>query len=210
MTLVAGLLFATLSTTAVSKSLLYYFKYVVGDSQAARYALMITTCSAFALVPLWTVVAPDRQARAVAARRGARPGRARRLALLRPHGIWGATLFFGVMQCSISANAVACWSMLPDTVKYGEWKTGVRLESFLFGAFMFVQKMGFGLAAGLFGWTLSLAGCGTGADHAMTNGRALPSILLSGVGLAGCGIAVFLSPLLPRLPMATMDVAAIN
>jgi GPH family glycoside/pentoside/hexuronide:cation symporter len=198
MALVAGLLFATLSTTAISKSLLYYFKYVVGDPQAARYALMITTFSAFALVPLWTIVARRIGKRALWLL-GVGLGLAglAGLAALRPNGIWGATLFFGVMQCSISANAVAYWSMLPDTVEYGEWKTGVRLESFLFGAFMFVQKLGFGLAAGLFGWALSLAGYGAGAGHATTNGQALPLIVLvlSGAGLAGCGIAVFLSPL---------------
>jgi GPH family glycoside/pentoside/hexuronide:cation symporter len=196
--LIAGLLFAALSTTAISKSLLYYFKYVVGDDEGARYAMMITTFSAFVLVPLWTAVA-----RRIGKRKlwllGAGLGLTglAGLALLRPADMWSATLFFGVMQCSISANAVAYWSMLPDTVEYGEWKTGVRLESFLFGTFMFVQKMGLGLAAGLFGWALSLAGYSTNAAQASANGEALPLIILvlSGGGLVGCGIAVFLSPL---------------
>lgn len=193
-----GLLFATLSTTAVSKSLLYYFKYVVGDDGGARYAMMVSTFSAFILVPLWTAVARRIGKRSLwllgiclglAGLSG--------LAILRPDTMWTATLFFGVMQCSISANAVAYWSMLPDTVEYGQWKSGIRLESFLFGAFMFVQKMGLGLAAGLFGWALSLAGYSAGAAGSEANSHALPLIILalSGIGLLGSGMAVYLSPL---------------
>ena len=48
--------------------------------------------------------------------------------------------------------------MLPDTVEYGEWKTGVRSESFSFGLLVLGQKAALGLGAGGLGLMLSQAG----------------------------------------------------
>jgi Na+/melibiose symporter and related transporters len=38
------------------------------------------------------------------------------------------------------ATGVLFWSMLPDTIEYGEWKTGIRTESSLYGFMTFAQK----------------------------------------------------------------------
>jgi GPH family glycoside/pentoside/hexuronide:cation symporter len=50
-----------------------------------------------------------------------------------------------------SAFVLTFWSMLPDTVEFGEWKTGVRTEGAIFGLVSFAQKVAFGLGTGLIG-----------------------------------------------------------
>jgi GPH family glycoside/pentoside/hexuronide:cation symporter len=48
--------------------------------------------------------------------------------------------------------------MLPDTVEYGEWATGVRAEGIIFGFISFVQKAALGIAVGLLGEVLGAIG----------------------------------------------------
>lgn len=119
------------------------------------------------------------------------------MALAQPTASISATAAFAVMQTGTVGIAVAYWSMLPDTVEYGEWTTGIRHESFLFGVFMFVQKIGLGLAAGLFGFLLSMVGYDPQSASGGGLGTALPTMiaLLCGVSLAGSGLCAFLSPL---------------
>ncbi len=50
------------------------------------------------------------------------------------------------------------WAFLPDTIEYGEWKTGVRNEGITYSAGSFGQKFGSGVAAALVGWILSYFG----------------------------------------------------
>jgi len=52
----------------------------------------------------------------------------------------------------------AIWGMLPDTIEYGEWKTGKRIEGILYSAGSMGQKAGYGLGAALLGWIMGAAG----------------------------------------------------
>ena len=44
---------------------------------------------------------------------------------------------------------------VPDTVDYGEWKTGIRSEAIPFAFFQFTQKVGMGVAGAVVGWVFS-------------------------------------------------------
>lgn len=59
---------------------------------------------------------------------------------------------FGQMLCAITQ-----WGMVPDTVEYGHWKTGVRSEGMPYAFFSLMQKMGLAVggafAALVLGWT---------------------------------------------------------
>ena len=48
--------------------------------------------------------------------------------------------------------------MLPDTVEYGEWRSGVRTESLVFGLTVLGQKVALGLGAGALGIALTQFG----------------------------------------------------
>ena len=117
--------------------------------------------------------------------------------LLRPTSPVAATIFFMWMQIVTVGVQVGYWGTLPDTVEYGQLRTGVRRESLLFGLFMFVQKLGFGLSAALFGWCLALIGYApnTAMDPTVADRIGLIMAGLSAFGLAGSGLATYLSPL---------------
>ena len=42
------------------------------------------------------------------------------------------------------AVAVMFWSMLPDTVEYGQWRSGVRDDGIVFGLSQLISKAGSG------------------------------------------------------------------
>ncbi|MFK7972455.1 MAG: MFS transporter [Bacteroidia bacterium] len=58
-----------------------------------------------------------------------------------------ATLYssFILVGLGAGASAYAGWSMLPDTVEYGDWKNGTRNEGAVYGVYGFFFKLGIGL-----------------------------------------------------------------
>jgi len=50
------------------------------------------------------------------------------------------------------------WAMIPDTVEYSEWKTGMRREGVLYGFFYFAQKLAVAFAGFICGIGLDIAG----------------------------------------------------
>ncbi|MBU2548410.1 MAG: MFS transporter [Proteobacteria bacterium] len=58
----------------------------------------------------------------------------------------------------LSTIYLSPWSMVPDTVEYLEWKTGLRREGLIYGFFCFVQKLGAALGGFVSGQGLALAG----------------------------------------------------
>ena len=67
-------------------------------------------------------------------------------------------LVLGFIGIGNGATGVLFWSMLPDTIEYGEWKTGVRTESSLYGFMTFAQKGAIAFAALLLGMVLTQIG----------------------------------------------------
>ena len=50
------------------------------------------------------------------------------------------------------------WSIVPDTVEYGELRSGVRAEAFIFGFVTLVQKVALGLSSAFLGLYLGWIG----------------------------------------------------
>jgi len=67
-------------------------------------------------------------------------------------------ILLGFIGIGNGATGVLFWSMLPDTIEYGEWKTGVRTESSLYGFMTFAQKGAIAFAALLLGMALTQIG----------------------------------------------------
>ena len=59
----------------------------------------------------------------------------------------------GQMMCSVTQ-----WGMVPDTVEYGHWKTGLRSEGIPIAFFSFSQKLGMALAGSFAAYVLSMTG----------------------------------------------------
>lgn len=71
---------------------------------------------------------------------------------------------FGIYASSIvrgiggAFSGAVMWAMVSDTVDYGEWKTGLRMEGLTNSASSFGYKVGNGLGSALLGVILSLGG----------------------------------------------------
>jgi sugar (glycoside-pentoside-hexuronide) transporter len=78
-----------------------------------------------------------------------------------------ATIFALAAVSSLGFSVVSTmgWAMLPDTVEYGEWKTGVRTEGILYALFSFSQKLSTAMAGGVVAWTLATSGYQAGQAH---------------------------------------------
>jgi glycoside/pentoside/hexuronide:cation symporter, GPH family len=53
--------------------------------------------------------------------------------------------------------------MVSDTIEYGEWKKGLRMEGLVNGGISFTSKLGNGIATAAVGWLLALGGYVAGA-----------------------------------------------
>ena len=67
-------------------------------------------------------------------------------------------IILGLIGIGNGATGILFWSMLPDTIEYGEWKSGIRTESSLYGFMTFAQKGAIAFAAVILGMALTTIG----------------------------------------------------
>jgi len=155
----AGTIMAGLLNTFLGKSILYFFKYNLGAEEMRGTALSIMFVVGIISMPFWVWFMNKTS---------------KRVALLFCKGIaalglivlffnpsdnpWIIVANIGFATLGSSGIAIAFWAMVPDTVEFGEWKTGKRNESMIFGALSFAQKASIGFGAFLVGITLDLIG----------------------------------------------------
>lgn len=60
-------------------------------------------------------------------------------------------LFGAISYVGLGLSTPLLWSMVPDTIEYGEWKTGVRSEATVYAAFIFAQLLATAIASKLSG-----------------------------------------------------------
>ncbi len=157
--LFAATLLGATAYTMSGKALVYYLKYWSG-SEAMVTAGLVTSLgsAALAMVP-WMLIARRTSKRAVwLAGVGINVAAYATILALAPKD--GAILWIVLIAIGIgnSAFVLTFWSMLPDTVEYGEWKTGTRAEGAIFGLIAFSQKVALGIGTGLIGVLLDEIG----------------------------------------------------
>ena len=137
----------------------YYFKYVVGDEGfLATFFLFMLPANLLGVVATpWLTKRYGKRnifmvgSLVVALLYGTRyfiPGEA--IVLFVAISMIGSA---GQMMCSITQ-----WGMLPDTVEYGQWKTGIRSEGIPFAFFSFMQKLGMAVAGAVAAYGLDWVG----------------------------------------------------
>lgn len=148
------------------KTLIYYYKYSLGDEAASGSALALMAGGIALLVPVWALVAARTNKRFVWLC-GLAVSFVVSLAIyFNPiETVPVVTALFAIGAIGSAASYLSFWSMLPDTVEYGEWQTGVRVESLAFGLMSFAQKVSFGFAAALLGVLLDGIGYQPNADQ---------------------------------------------
>ncbi|EQB16834.1 MFS transporter [Novosphingobium lindaniclasticum] len=158
--LVGGLMLMTaMASTFFSKAIPYLFKYGVGRPDLIGTALATITGCAMISIPFWTQIMKRTSKRAVAM---SGPS----LGCIAYTSFWFVPmdrpdLLLGILVISgfaTGAGYLTFWAMIPDTVEFGEWRTGVRAEGMLFGFVSLVQKAALGFGVGLLGEVLTKIG----------------------------------------------------
>lgn len=154
-----GAIAFAVSGTALTKSVLYYFKYQLHDEAAGALCLAATGAAGLIVIPFWTLLARRLGRRGVwiAASLVGLSGLVTLAALPAVGTLWTTTLLVWV-HSGFLGLFFAFWSLLPDTVDYGEQATRVRADGFVFGVAGMISKVSVGIGAALFGWGLSVSG----------------------------------------------------
>ena len=95
------------------------------------------------------------------------------------------------------AGGILFWSMLPDTIEYGEVKTGIRSESSLYGFMTFAQKGSIAIAIGILGFTLNLIGFEPNEAQSEQTISSMKSImsLIPALGVAISFVIIYFYPI---------------
>jgi GPH family glycoside/pentoside/hexuronide:cation symporter len=197
-TLVAASTLFIACYTAFAKSVLYYFKYILEAPDAGPTALALGGISGLVTIPTWMFVSRRLAKRTIwlvsCAIFG---GGLVALGLLRFDTVWQMNLFVIFMQVGFQGIVFAYWGMLPDTVEYGEWQSGLRREGSLFGVALLFQKVALGLGAGLFGVALDSVGFAANQHQsaATIEGMRAIMIFIPMVGVLSAAALMALNPL---------------
>jgi GPH family glycoside/pentoside/hexuronide:cation symporter len=155
----AAMMAMIVGSTVLSKSVLYYFKYLLNDPDAGQMALAEMGLVSGIAIPLWMLL-------------GRRVGLRALWLISAGLGILGLLLFAavplggaGTMQfflivmqvVSVGLNFVF-WAMLPNTIEYGERATGLHVEGTVFGVAALLQRIAIGIATAILGWGFASAG----------------------------------------------------
>jgi glycoside/pentoside/hexuronide:cation symporter, GPH family len=145
--------------TMSSKAMLYYMKYVAGSEAAMTVGLTVSlAAAALSMIP-WMMVTRRTSKRVVwLSGTAITGGVSLAIYLLAPTAgplLW---LLLGLGGIGNAAFVLTFWSMIPDTVEFGEWKSGTRAEGAIFGLVIFSQKVALGLGTGLIGLLLDQIG----------------------------------------------------
>ncbi|RQR38169.1 hypothetical protein DIE23_04475 [Burkholderia sp. Bp9143] len=147
------------SSTLLSKTLPYVLKYGMHREDLIGWALGAVALQVFVSIPFWAWVM-----RRTSKRRVALIGAcitAVCYGLLGAAGLPGLGALLAILVAIGFGNAamlLAQWAMIPDTVEYGEWRTGIRGEGVIFGVVALAQKAALALAVGAVGQILEAIG----------------------------------------------------
>lgn len=166
-------------------SVMYYFTHVAHAPGAGPAAMAWMGLTGAAAVPVWMLVRDAIGARALWLVDVA-------LALIVAVGFWlfggrgalAGQLYLVAMQAVGIGFVFAFWAMLPDTVEWGERRSGVRVEALSFGLASLGQKLALGAAAGLLGLIYDHAGYVPGAIQAPATAAAIRATMFGAPAIA--------------------------
>lgn len=158
-TLNLAMMAVIVAITVLHKSVLYYYKYYLGDAAGGQLALAGMSVVSALAIPLWMLLRGPLGTRSlwfVAVAIGMAALGLFALFDIQQGGIM--QLFLMGMQAVIVGLNFVFWTLLPDTIEYGEQETGLRVEGTVFGLAALLQRVAIGVATAILGWSLGSAG----------------------------------------------------
>ncbi|MEL7830544.1 glycoside-pentoside-hexuronide (GPH):cation symporter [Citromicrobium bathyomarinum] len=145
--------------TIANKGVLYYLKYNLGAEDKTGLVLVSVALSLMVFVPLWGVLAQKFGKRRVWLAGTLISILSTSLLFINPmQQVAVVTPLFVLGAIGGAAHYFSIWAIIPDTVEFGEWKTGVRIDAVVFGAVAFAQKLSLGFATLIAGVLLDAFG----------------------------------------------------
>ena len=159
--LITATFLLTIANMIIIKTVLYRFEYILEAKNSGGTAIIAMTAVPLIAIPLWVAIYLKlRKRRAFLAGCIAVIIGLLALFVTGEKSTLGAILSYGLITAGFSSFAVGFWSILPDTIDYGHWKSGHRIESGLIGFASAIQKisialagLGVGIALDSFGYT---------------------------------------------------------
>jgi len=155
----AAMMAVIVAMTVLSKSVLYYFKYLLAVPHAGEIALAWMGLVGGIAIPLWMLLGRFVGLRALwLIALGLGIAGLLVFAAVPLSGIRAMQLFLVGMQIMAVGIYFVFWAMLPNTIEYGERTTGLHVEGAVFGLAALLQRIAIGIATGILGWGFESAG----------------------------------------------------
>jgi GPH family glycoside/pentoside/hexuronide:cation symporter len=204
----AAILTMVTGATVISKTALYVFEYEMGDRAAGNTALIYFTLFGFIAIPFLTWMTLKTSKRFVWMAGSAITTFGLLALWFNPaHSVEHMQLNYLLISLGVGAYGVTFWGMVPDTVEYGEWRTGVRVESMIFGSITFAQKAAVAMSAVLLGLLLDAIGYQAGAVQSAETLTGLRAIVVF-VPLTGVLVSVVVMCFYPLSPKRHAEIVA--
>ena len=200
--LIASILLITVANVLFVKTVLYVFERILDEPEIGAVALSCMTAAPLIALPIWTVVF-----RRIDKRPGFLVGCVATiisfllLLMAGDASPWLTALACVLISSSFAAFAVGFWSILPDTIDYGHFKSGMRIESSLIGVASAAQKAGIAIAGVLIGAALDAAGY----DSAGAMSEASASRLLGILAIAPIVVVALAAAVFSKYPLTARD-----
>ncbi|MGI9438422.1 MAG: MFS transporter [Parvibaculales bacterium] len=198
----------TTGTTVIGKTMIYFFEYQMGDRNGAQIALMAFGLTGLLVIPFWTFVTLKTSKRFVWMIGSFFLSLALLAFLVNPATSQNMVILnYVAMSFGTGAFAITFWGMLPDTVEYGEWKSGYRVESMVFGFATFAQKAAVALSALILGVLLDVIGyqAGDAQSAATLSGLRNIIVFVPLAGIVASVICIYFYPLSPARHRQIVD-----
>jgi len=173
----------------------YYFKYCLMNESLISITFLVSCGLGMIILPLWVLVSN---------KIGKKPAYILGMAL---YGSSFAVLYFiyptnltlliplsVFFTTGFAGAGIGMGSLLPDTVEYGEWKTGMRNEGLQYGLYTFILKLATSISAIIAGLGLQMSGYVANVEQtegSLMGIRVLMSIVPFGVAIIGIIILLF-------------------
>lgn len=132
----------TMGAVFTQATLLYRFQSVIGNRQAGDIALLLMAGAPILGIPLWSTISVRIGKKATWSWASATMiAGLVTLALGREMPVAVSFLACTLVGASISGLAVLQWALLPDTIEFGQFRSGFRLDAVLIGVATSIQKL---------------------------------------------------------------------
>jgi GPH family glycoside/pentoside/hexuronide:cation symporter len=195
-----------------SGSILYYFKYCVGDEDLAGLFMVTGTLAIIAGVACTQLLARRfGKKRLYVAVMGGCSLLTGLFYLVPPDRVVPVFALNVLTMLVMAPQAPLLWAMYADTADYSEWRTGRRATGLVFSAATFAQKFGIALGGGMAGWLLALFGFVPNAEQTpgtLAGIRLMMSFIPAAGALIATVAALFYELDDPRMDSIARDLAA--